>query len=88
MTIMCASNNVLYAHNTKWPYDTQRSSTQVFHLFPSDELDVYNVSNVPTIGFNEVSLTQLVVDGVKLLIVMEKSLENGQSIDELVPMQK
>ncbi|XP_046899681.1 zgc:172076 [Hypomesus transpacificus] len=54
----------------------------------TDELDVYNVSNVPTIGFNEVSLTQLVVDGVKLLIVMEKSLENGQSIDELVPMQK
>lgn len=54
----------------------------------TDEPGEYNVCNVPTIGFNEVGITQLVVDGVKFLIVMEKRLENGEDIDELVPAQK
>ncbi|KAI7804198.1 zgc:172076 [Triplophysa rosa] len=49
---------------------------------------IYNISNLQTIGFNEVELTQLVVDGVKLLIRMEKRLENNSSIEDLVPTKK
>uniref|UniRef100_UPI0037E7CB4D creatine kinase M-type isoform X1 n=2 Tax=Semicossyphus pulcher TaxID=241346 RepID=UPI0037E7CB4D len=49
---------------------------------------LYRVSNVASFGVSEVGLTQLVVDGVKLLIAMEKRLEGGGDIDELVPTQK
>lgn len=49
---------------------------------------LYHVSNMATFGVNEVGLTQLVVDGVKLLIAMEKRLKDGRDIDELVPTQK
>lgn len=44
--------------------------------------------NVATFGVSEVGLTQLVVDGIKLLIAMEKQLEGGGDIDQLVPSQK
>uniref|UniRef100_A0A3P8UFK2 creatine kinase n=1 Tax=Cynoglossus semilaevis TaxID=244447 RepID=A0A3P8UFK2_CYNSE len=49
---------------------------------------VYTVSNAGTFGESEVALTQLVVDGVKLLVNMEKILEKNGDIDELVPSQK
>ncbi|NXG55658.1 KCRB kinase, partial [Hemiprocne comata] len=49
---------------------------------------VFDVSNADRLGFSEVELVQMVVDGVKLLIEMEKCLENGQSIDDLMPDQK
>ncbi|KFU85575.1 Creatine kinase B-type [Chaetura pelagica] len=49
---------------------------------------VFDVSNADRLGFSEVELVQMVVDGVKLLIEMEKRLENGQSIDDLMPDQK
>ncbi|KAI4872814.1 hypothetical protein NFI96_016144 [Prochilodus magdalenae] len=48
----------------------------------------FKISNQPTIGLTEVELTQLVVDGVKLLIRMEKRLKNKGGIDDLVPTQK
>ncbi|XP_068444810.1 zgc:172076 [Clinocottus analis] len=46
------------------------------------------VSNAATFGLSEVGLSQLVVDGVKLLVAMEKRLEGGGDIGELVPTQK
>ncbi|XP_063738974.1 zgc:172076 isoform X2 [Eleginops maclovinus] len=49
---------------------------------------LYCVSNTSTFGLSEVGLTQLVVDGVKLLIAMEKRLEVNGDIDGLVPAQK
>ncbi|XP_034445721.1 creatine kinase B-type [Hippoglossus hippoglossus] len=49
---------------------------------------LYRVSNTVTFGLSEVEVTQLVVDGVKLLIAMEKRLEVDRDIDELVPTQK
>ncbi|XP_071380520.1 creatine kinase M-type [Centroberyx affinis] len=49
---------------------------------------LYRVSNAATFGPSEVELTQLVVDGVKLLVAMEKRLEAGGGIDDLVPTQK
>uniref|UniRef100_A0A3P8YNT0 creatine kinase n=2 Tax=Esox lucius TaxID=8010 RepID=A0A3P8YNT0_ESOLU len=49
---------------------------------------VYNVSNAQTIGLDEVGFMQLVVDGVQLLIRMEKRLQNEENIDDLVPLQK
>ncbi|NWI96588.1 KCRB kinase, partial [Pitta sordida] len=49
---------------------------------------VFDVSNADRLGFSEVELVQMVVDGVKLLIEMEKCLEKGQSIDDLMPAQK
>lgn len=44
--------------------------------------------NVATFGMSEVGVAQLVVDGVKLIIAMEKRLEVGGDIDHLVPTQK
>ncbi|NXT70528.1 KCRB kinase, partial [Chaetops frenatus] len=49
---------------------------------------VFDVSNADRLGFSEVELVQMVVDGVKLLVEMEKRLEKGQSIDDLMPAQK
>jgi len=49
---------------------------------------VFDISNADRLGFSEVELVQMVVDGVKLLVDMEKRLEAGQSIDDLMPEQK
>ncbi|XP_018412114.1 PREDICTED: creatine kinase B-type isoform X2 [Nanorana parkeri] len=49
---------------------------------------VFDVSNADRLGFSEVELVQTVVDGVKLLVEMEKRLEKGQSIEDLIPPQK
>uniref|UniRef100_A0A3P8UFT5 creatine kinase n=1 Tax=Cynoglossus semilaevis TaxID=244447 RepID=A0A3P8UFT5_CYNSE len=51
-------------------------------------LSIFFNSNAGTFGESEVALTQLVVDGVKLLVNMEKILEKNGDIDELVPSQK
>jgi len=50
--------------------------------------EVFDISNADRIGFSEVQLVQLVVDGVNLLIKMEKALEKGESIDSLIPAAK
>ncbi|XP_048378615.1 creatine kinase M-type [Stegostoma tigrinum] len=49
---------------------------------------VYDISNADRLGFSEVEQVQMVVDGVKLMIEMEKRLEKGKSIDDLMPAQK
>lgn len=49
---------------------------------------LFRVCNVATFGMSEVGVAQLVVDGVKLIIAMEKRLEAGGDIDHLVPTQK
>ncbi|XP_036096462.1 creatine kinase B-type isoform X1 [Molossus molossus] len=49
---------------------------------------VFDISNADRLGFSEVELVQMVVDGVKLLIEMEQRLEQGQAIDDLIPAQK
>lgn len=49
---------------------------------------VFDISNADRLGFSEVELVQMVVDGVKLLVDMEKRLEKGQSIDDIMPAQK
>nr|BDA39159.1 creatine kinase [Thoracophelia sp. 1 KU-2021] len=48
----------------------------------------YDVSNSDRLGFSEVELIQFVVDGVNLLVEMEKKLEKGESIDAMMPAQK
>lgn len=48
----------------------------------------FDISNADRLGFSEVELVQMVVDGVKLLVEMEKKLEKGQSIDNIMPSQK
>jgi len=48
----------------------------------------FDISNADRLGFSEVDLVQMVVDGVKLMVEMEKKLEKGQSIDDLMPTQK
>ncbi|XP_048108485.1 creatine kinase, brain a isoform X2 [Alosa alosa] len=48
----------------------------------------FDISNADRLGFSEVELVQMVVDGVKLLVDMEKRLEKGGSIDDLMPAQK
>ena len=46
---------------------------------------VFDISNTDRLGSSEVDQVQKVVDGVKLLIQMEKALEAGESIDKLIP---
>ncbi|KAI5101058.1 hypothetical protein C0J45_8261 [Silurus meridionalis] len=54
----------------------------------SNSHGLYKISNQQTIGLTEVEFMQLVVDGVKLLIRIEKRLEDNAGIDDLVPAQK
>ncbi|XP_029014148.1 zgc:172076 isoform X4 [Betta splendens] len=49
---------------------------------------MYCVTNAATFGLSEVALTQLVVDGVKLLVAMETRLEENLDIEGLIPAQK
>lgn len=41
----------------------------------------FDISNADRLGFSEVELVQMLVDGVQFMIEMEKKLEKGQSID-------
>ncbi|KAJ8280711.1 hypothetical protein GJAV_G00058060 [Gymnothorax javanicus] len=49
---------------------------------------VFDISNADRLGSSEVQQVQLVVDGVKLMIEMEKKLEKGGNIDDMIPAQK
>ncbi|XP_069371058.1 creatine kinase B-type-like [Paralichthys olivaceus] len=49
---------------------------------------VFDISNADRLGFSEVELVQMVVDGINLLVDMEKRLEAGDSIDDMIPEQK
>ncbi|CAN9508008.1 unnamed protein product [Ophioblennius macclurei] len=49
---------------------------------------VFDISNADRLGFSEVELVQMVVDGVQLLVDMEKRLEGGDDIQDLMPEQK
>ena len=51
----------------------------------ASEDGVFDVSNLDRLGHSEVKLVQNVVDGVNLLVTMEKCLMNGDSIDDLLP---
>ncbi|XP_077395428.1 creatine kinase, testis isozyme-like [Festucalex cinctus] len=52
----------------------------------TDAVDgVFDISNADRLGFSEVHLVQRVVDGIKLLVEMEKRLEKEESIDDLKP---
>lgn len=42
---------------------------------------VYDISNADRLGFSEVQLIQMVIDGVNFLINMEKKLEAGEKIE-------
>ena len=48
----------------------------------------FDISNSDRLGKSEVTLCQEVIDGVTLLIDMEKRLERRQSIDSLIPKAK
>lgn len=45
----------------------------------------FDISNSDRLGFSEVQLVQSVIDGVNLLINIEKRLEKNKSIDDLIP---
>ena len=44
----------------------------------------FDISNADRIGFSEVELVQMVIDGIELLIDFEKKLEAGENIDAAV----
>ncbi|XP_065051904.1 creatine kinase, testis isozyme-like [Rhopilema esculentum] len=46
---------------------------------------IFDISNSDRLGFSEVELMQMVVDGVKLLVSMEKRLESGEQIEDIIP---
>ena len=45
----------------------------------------YDISNLDRLGTSEVEQVQLVVDGVEKLIAMEKRMEAGKDIEDLMP---
>lgn len=45
----------------------------------------FDISNSDRLGSSEVEQVQKVVDGVKLLVAMEKMLEKGESINDVLP---
>ncbi|XP_071794273.1 arginine kinase-like isoform X1 [Asterias amurensis] len=47
---------------------------------------VYDISNLDRLGTTEVQQVQCVITGINLLVQMEKCLEKGEPIDELLPM--
>jgi len=49
--------------------------------------DVYDISNRARLKKSEREFVQLVIDGVKKLIEMEKRLEEGKPIDDLIPKE-
>lgn len=46
---------------------------------------VYDISNLDRLGTSEVQQVQCVIDGVTTIINMEKKLEKGEAIDDLMP---
>lgn len=51
----------------------------------ASECGVFDISNLDRLGYSEVSLVQKVIDGVNLLIEMEKQLEKNCWIHSLLP---
>lgn len=49
---------------------------------------VFDISNLDRLGFSEVELVQRVIDGINLLIMMEKRLENNRPLNDLIPTSK
>lgn len=45
----------------------------------------FDISNADRLGYSELELVQKVVDGVQLFTEMEKRLERGRSINDLLP---
>lgn len=68
--------------------ETVETSLFFFFFSKKESPEVYSVRNIATFGQTEVELTQLVVDGVKLLIAMEKRLQASADIHELLPSHK
>lgn len=48
---------------------------------------IFDISNSDRLGFSEVELVQGVIDGVNLLIEMEKRLEQDGDITDLIPVK-
>lgn len=71
-----------YAPMLNWPF-------LLFSISAGELTDavggVYDVSNLDRLGSSEVEQVNRVIDGVKLIIQMEKALEKGESIDSLIP---
>ena len=69
----------------------QKHLTVVFFCFILGGVDtaavgsVFDISNSDRLGFSEVELVQSVIDGVNLLINIEKRLEKNKPIDDLIP---
>ena len=54
-----------------------------------DEIEgVLDISNADRLGISKVDLVQILVDGVKLLIEMEKALSVGEDIGPLIPTEQ
>jgi len=62
-----------------------------FHLPGTGGVDtasdngIFDISNSDRLGFSEVELVQMVIDGVHLLVAMEKELMKGADITPLIP---
>lgn len=49
------------------------------------DLSIYDISNLDRLGFSEVQLVQMVIDGTTHLIKCERALEKGEDISGMVP---
>ena len=49
-----------------------------------DDSGIFDISNLDRLGHSEYELVQAVVDGVKILVNLEKALEKGEDIDDAI----
>jgi len=72
-------------------FQAQSFNLFIFTFFYSGGVDTaavgstFDISNSDRLGFSEVELVQSVIDGVNLLINIEKRLEKNKAIDDLIP---
>ena len=81
--------------SVRWTYYAVRLETNSdFHFYSIGGVDtaaeggIFDISNLDRLGFSEVELVQRVIDGVNLLIMMEKRLETNRPINDLLPHSK
>ena len=47
----------------------------------ASEGGMFDISNADRLGFSELSLVQMVVDGVNFMVGLEKRLQAGENVD-------
>ena len=59
----------------------KKSTCKLGGVDTASEGGMFDISNADRLGFSELQLVQMVVDGVNYLIELEKKLQAGENVD-------